>query len=155
MTRAEYAEQRFSWNDIDLLVNKLAAQLRGQHFDLFLGICRGGLIPAGLLAKRLNHFHLLVASMRYYDDEDNRLAEPVILELPEPDTLRGKRVLIIDDVWDSGNTIDRIKKHVLAAGGKPLVATLHFKPKRSEVPGKPDFYGEQTDAWIVYPWELL
>ena len=135
MAETEPEKQRLSWDDIDLLVDKLVAQLRGQHFDLYLGICRGGLIPAGLLAKRLNHFHLVVASMRYYDDQDVKLAEPIILELPDASTLRDKCILIIDDVWDTGNTIDRIKKHVLAAGGKPLVATLHFKPKRSEVPG--------------------
>jgi len=41
---------------------------------------------------------------------------------------------------------------VRQAGGFPLVATLHFKPSRNQVPDEPDVYAEATDAWVVYPW---
>lgn len=148
------SEKRYlTWQEVDALCQRLADQLRGQKFDLFLAISRGGLIPAGLLAKRLKHFHVLVASVMYYDERDQRLEHPVLLEFPAEPVLHGKTVLIVDDVWDSGQTIAFIEKIVVRAGGQPKVATLHFKPQRSEVDGHPDFYAEETQAWIVYPWE--
>ena len=47
-----------------------------------------------------------------------------------------------------------MKARVRRAGGVPVVATLHFKPGRNRVPDRPDFYAEETAAWVVYPWAL-
>jgi len=60
--------------------------------------------------------------------------------------------LVVDDVWDSGGTAYAVKARVLRAGGTPLVAALHFKPGRNRVLDWPDFYAEETEAWVVYPW---
>jgi IS5 family transposase len=72
---------------------------------------------------------------------------------PADPFVSGKSLLIVDDIWDSGKTISAVKGRVLAAGGLPSTAVLHYKPTASMFTDVPDYYVEATDAWIVYPWE--
>jgi hypoxanthine phosphoribosyltransferase len=67
--------------------------------------------------------------------------------------LRGQRVLIVDEVWDSGTTIHAVTDRVRQAGGEPTTAVLHYKPGRSQVPGAPDHHVITTDRWVVYPFK--
>ena len=69
------------------------------------------------------------------------------------------RVLIVDDVFDTGNTIkavvDEIKRR--ARGNTPdeiKVAVPWFKPTRNETDMVPDFYLRETSEWLVFPHEL-
>lgn len=139
--------------DVDRLVWQLATKLRQRKFDAYMVITRGGMVPGCFVAQLLNHKRFLSASITFYDDHDQRLRRPMVLEFPPEVLLRGKRILLVDDVWDSGHSIALVRKMVERAGGIPIVATLHYKPKRSEVKGRPDYYAAKTDNWIVYPWE--
>ena len=76
---------------------------------------------------------------------------PTFLQFPADPLLRGQRVLIVDEVWDSGTTIHAVTERVRQAGGIPTTAVLHYKPARSVVPGAPDVHAVTTDAWVVYP----
>ena len=67
--------------------------------------------------------------------------------------MRGKRVLIVDEVWDSGTTIQAVTERVRQAGGDPVTAVLHYKPGQSLVDGAPDVHAVETDAWVVYPFK--
>lgn len=140
-----------SWEELLRLVRHLASRLQGEEFDLILGIARGGLIPTALLAQALGARDILTAAVMFYEGEET-LPEPVFLQFPADPLLFGKRVLVVDDVWDSGRTALAVKARVRQAGGFPLVATLHFKPGRNQVPDEPDVYAEATEAWVVYPW---
>ncbi|MDI6740423.1 MAG: phosphoribosyltransferase family protein [Candidatus Edwardsbacteria bacterium] len=153
MPNPAYQEIKISWFDVEELIDRLVEQLRGQRFDYVIGVSRGGLIPTGLLAKRLRYFNVLVASIQGYDENDRKLPHPILLEFPPEPILHGKDVLIIDDVWDTGDTIALVRKIVERAGGQAKTATLHWKPKRSQHGGPPDFYAAETEEWIVYPWE--
>jgi hypoxanthine phosphoribosyltransferase len=62
-------------------------------------------------------------------------------------------VLIVDEVWDSGTTIDAVTERVLQAGGAPFTAVLHYKPSRSVVSTRPDVHAVETDQWVVYPFK--
>jgi hypoxanthine phosphoribosyltransferase len=135
------------------LARRLAEALREEEFDLILGIARGGLIPTALLAQALSVRDILTAAVMFYEGEET-LPEPVFLPFPPDPLLFGKRVLVVDDVWDSGRTAFAVKERVRQAGGVPLVATLHFKPGRNQVQDRPDFYAEETEAWVVYPWAV-
>ncbi|RTI48131.1 phosphoribosyltransferase [Thermus scotoductus] len=140
-----------SWESLLGLVRHLAGRLQEEEVDLLLGVARGGLIPTALLAQALGARDILTAAVMFYEGEE-ALPEPVFLQFPPDPLLFGKRVLLVDDVWDSGRTAFAVKARVRQAGGVPLVATLHFKPRRNRVPDQPDFYAEATDAWVVYPW---
>ncbi len=142
-----------SWEGLLSLVRRLAESLREEEFDLLLGIARGGLIPTALLAQALSVRDILTAAVMFYEGEET-LPEPVFLQFPPDPLLLGKRVLVVDDVWDSGRTALAVKERVRRAGGVPLVATLHFKPGRNRVQDRPDFYAEATEAWVVYPWAV-
>jgi hypoxanthine phosphoribosyltransferase len=142
-----------SWEGLLALLRRLAEALREEEFDLILGIARGGLIPTALLAQALSVRDILTAAVMFYEGEET-LPEPVFLQFPPDPLLFGKRVLVVDDVWDSGRTALAVKERVRQAGGVPLVATLHFKPGRNQVQDRPDFYAEETEAWVVYPWAV-
>jgi hypoxanthine phosphoribosyltransferase len=142
-----------SWEDLDRLVADLAERLAGAHFDVMLAITRGGLVPAGMLAYRLRIRNILVAAVEYYDDAGQPGPHPTFLQFPADPLLRGQRVLVVDEVWDSGTTIHAVTDRVLQAGGLPTTAVLHYKPQRSRVPGQPEVFAVETDRWVVYPFK--
>jgi hypoxanthine phosphoribosyltransferase len=142
-----------SWEVLDDLVGRLADRLAGERFDVMLAITRGGLVPAGMLAYRLRIRNILVAAVEFYDDAGQPGPHPTFLQFPADPLLRGQRVLIVDEVWDSGTTIHAVTARVLQAGGLPTTAVLHWKPARSLVPGEPDVHAVTTDAWVVYPFK--
>jgi hypothetical protein len=141
-----------SWDDLAEMVADLAERVRGDY-DVMLAITRGGLVPAGMLAYRLGIRNILVAAVEYYDDSGHPGPRPTFLQFPADPRLRGLRVLIVDEVWDSGTTIHAVTERVRRAGGLPTTAVLHYKPERSRVPAAPDFYAETTDRWVVYPFK--
>lgn len=142
-----------SWDDLDRLVADLAERLAGERFDVMLAITRGGLVPAGMLAYRLRIRNILVAAVEFYDDEGRPGPHPTFLQFPADPLLRGQRILVVDEVWDSGTTIHAVTTRILQAGGLPTTAVLHWKPERSVVPGEPDVHAVTTSAWVVYPFK--
>ena len=142
-----------AWSDLDELVLAMAERLEGMTFDVMLAITRGGLVPAGMLAYRLRLRNILVAAVEYYDDHGLPGPHPTFLQFPADPLLRGQRVLIVDEVWDSGTTIAAVTDRVRQAGGIPTTAVLHYKPTHSVVDGEPDVFAVQTDRWVVYPFK--
>jgi len=144
-----------TWRDIDALTDILLPQIAGQ-FDALLIITRGGIVLGGILAEALDIRDVLIAAVEFPSSPDvAALAWPTFLQFPSDTLLRGRRALIVDDVWDSGRTINTVRGRVEAVGGKPATCVLHYKPGRSRFPDRqPDFYGAITDRWIVYPWEV-
>jgi hypothetical protein len=106
-----------------------------------------------MLAYRLGIRDILVAAVAYYDDDGHRGEVPSFLQFPADPVLRGRRVLIVDEVWDSGATIAAVVERVRAAGGIPTTAVIHYKPGRSTVEGEPDHFAAATDRWVVYPFK--
>jgi hypoxanthine phosphoribosyltransferase len=142
-----------SWDDLDRLVEGLAERLAGEHFDLMLAITRGGLVPAGMLAYRLRIRNILVAAVEFYDDAGKPGPHPTFLQFPADPLLRGQRILVVDEVWDSGTTIHAVTARVRQAGGLPTTVVLHYKPTHSIVRDVPDFFAVTTDRWVVYPFK--
>lgn len=144
-----------SWADVDKLVVGLIPRLQGYTHDLVIAITRGGIIPGAIIAERLAIQQVLVASIDFYEDEQYDFDWPVFMQFPADSFLRGKQVLIVDDIWDRGKQVVSVTERVEQAGGRPLSAVLHYKPHRSIFPDKaPDFYAAKTTDWIIYPWEV-
>ena len=141
-----------TWDALEDLVKQLADQVGAGH-DVLLAITRGGLVPAGMLAYLLGHRDILVAAVVFYDDHGQPGDRPAFLQFPSDPLLRGKRVLIVDEVWDTGTTIEAVVERVRLAGGTPTTAVLHYKPHRSKVGSVPDHHVVSTDAWVVYPFK--
>ena len=134
------------------MVARLAEQVRGEY-DVMLAITRGALVPAGMLAYQLGIRNILVAAVAFYDDTGAHADQPLFLQFPIDPLLHSHRVLIVDEVWDTGTTIQAVIDRVRLAGGTPTTAVLHYKPTHSVVEAVPDHYVESTDAWVVYPFK--
>jgi len=149
---AEQAKTFVTWDDLDDMVGRLADQV-GTGYDVVLAITRGGLVPAGMLAYRLGFRNILVAAVVYYDDHGQPADQPTFFQFPADPLLNGNRVLVVDEVWDTGTTIAAVVGRVELAGGHPTTAVLHYKPARSKVALVPDHHVVATDDWVVYPFK--
>lgn len=141
------------WNDVQECVSRIIAQL-DTDYDCMLVVTRGGLVPACLISEQIDLRNILVAAVMFYTGVDQRLESPIFLQFPADPLLAGKKVLVVDDVWDSGRTIMAVKTRIEEAQGRPTTAVLHFKPTRSQFPNvRPDVYGKESGDWLVYPWD--
>ena len=141
-----------TWQEIEIMADRLVQQL-GADYDVVLVITRAGVFPASFLSERLGLRNITATSVVFYTDVGATLERPHFLNFPDDAALCGKRVLIIDEVWDTGQTMMAVRRRVREAGGHPTVAVLHYKPTHSTVDGEPDFWAAETDKWVVYPWD--
>ena len=147
-----------SWEDVDRLVDHLLTQFNSDY-EAMLIVSRGGIIPGGMLSEAMHILNLFTAAVEFppvsQNNEERLLAWPKFLQFPEENLLKGRRILIIDDVWGSGRTLTSVRNRVASAGGLPHTCVLHFNPYRNLFKScRPDYYGAITDAFIVYPWEV-
>lgn len=153
MSAPPVARVVLGWAEVEGLCDLLARALSEHPIDAILAVARGGLVPAALVAYRLGVRDVLGAATASYDGEvrGDRLT---FLAFPPAELLAGRRVVIVDDIWDTGRTAVAVRERVRRAGGTPLVAVLHHKPASSADPDDgPDLAVATTDAWIDYPWE--
>jgi len=117
---------------------------------VIVGVSRGGLVPARVLADLLEVPQLGTLQVEFYVGLGETSAAPVLkqhLALP----VAGRRILLVDDITDSGRSLELAKGYLLSQGAAELrVAVLYYKP-RSIV--KPDYYARETQRWVVFPWE--
>ena len=147
-------KQHLTWTQVEDLAIRLADRLPNSY-EVMLVITRGGMVPACIVSERLNLRNILVAAVMFYTAQERTLDKPIFLQFPADPLLNRRRVLIVDDVWDSGRTIMAVRERVLDAGGLPETAVLHYKPARNAYGAtQPDYYVDETDAWIVYPWDV-
>jgi hypoxanthine phosphoribosyltransferase len=147
-----------TWEDVDRLIDHLLPQFEGDY-DAMVLITRGGIVPGGLLAEAMNITHVLTAAVDFpaqmVMERAKLMAWPQFIQFPEDRLLRGRRTLVVDDVWGSGRTITAVKIRVSAAGGLPSTCVLHFNPYRNLFgTARPEYYAAITDARIIYPWEI-
>jgi hypoxanthine phosphoribosyltransferase len=141
-----------SWEALDELVARLAERT-GRDHDLVLAITRGGLVPAGMLAYRLDLREILVAGAIFYLPTGGTYPAPVIGHFPDASLLAGQRVLVVDEVWETGETMTEVMARVRSAGGSPVSAVVHYKPGRSRVGGAPDHWAATVESWVTYPYK--
>lgn len=146
-----------TWEEVEKLIDLLIQQFE-HDFEAMLIITRGGIVPGGMLAERMGIRDILTAAVDFpadlENDRQNMLVWPQFLQFPEDDLLRGRRILMVDDVWGSGRTSTAVKNRVSAGGGMPFTSVMHFNPYRNLFgSARPDYFGASTDAYIVYPWE--
>jgi len=147
-----------TWQDVDKLIDHLLPQFEGE-FDAMVMITRGGIVPGGLLAEAIGLTHILTAAVDFPAqmemEKAKLMAWPQFIQFPEDALVRGRRTLVVDDVWGSGRTITSVKHRVSSAGGFPSTCVFHFNPYRNLfTTAKPDYYAAVTDVHIVYPWEI-
>lgn len=141
----------------------IASDFRPTHI---VGIWRGG-APIGIAVQELLEFHgistdhiaIRTSSYTGIDTQDKEvkvLGLNYLIDNLEAD----HRLLIVDDVFDSGRSIKAFKRELTARCRRNTpsamrTATVFYKPSRNVTDEVPDFYVEETEAWLVFPHELV
>ena len=156
----------YTWQDLEHQTHEILRQLQRDAWrpDYVVGLTRGGLIPANLISQYLEvPMHTLRVSLR--DDNDQPESNLWMAE----DAYNGKKILIVDDINDSGATLNWIKEDwqesclpeadrwCKAWGNTVRVATLvDNEASASELTVSYSAVGlnkAEEDSWIVFPWE--
>jgi hypoxanthine phosphoribosyltransferase len=150
------SEQRFevpTWNQIYDMLIELADKVRANCFkpDMLIGISRGGCLPARVLSDLLENPYIASVGVEFYIGVYETNREPVLTQ-PLSVSVFDKKILLVDDVVDTGKSAMLIKAHLDCEGAKEIrLFTLYYKPWSIV---KPDFYSKETSDWIVFPWEI-
>ena len=121
--------------------------------EMILSIARGGLLVGGALGYALGVKNVYTMNVEFYTGVDERLDVPRILP-PAPDfvDLENARILIADDVADTGHTLESVEEFCAGKVGEVRVAVLYEK-SRSLV--RCDYVWRRTDRWIDFPWSVM
>ncbi len=141
-----------TWSGFGEATRELAQRVWESGFDPDIIVCvaRGGLLPAGAIAYAMDHKSLLVMNVEFYTGVGTTLLDPRLVDpVPENAGLEGKRVLIVDDVADSGRTLQFVKDICNQYTDQVKTAVLYQKP-RSLVDC--EYVWRTTDEWIAFPW---
>ena len=121
--------------------------------DMILSIARGGLLIGGALGYALSVKNVYTMNVEFYTGVDERLEVPRILP-PAPDfvDVSHARILIADDVADTGHTLRLVREVLAQHVAEARTAVLYHKAQSVIVP---DYAWKRTDAWINFPWSSL
>lgn len=141
-----------SWADLGAGGRALAQAVHDDGWvpDLILGIARGGLLVAGALSYALGVKNVYTMNVEFYTGIDERLEVPMILPpVPELIDLEKARVLIADDVADTGATLELVKGFCEGKVAEVRSAVLYEKPWTTF---RCEYVWKRTDRWITFPW---
>lgn len=141
-----------TWQAFGVAGRELAEQVAASGFvpDVVMAVARGGLFIAGTLGYDLDVKNLHVVNVEFYTGVDERLDMPVMLPpVPTAVDLAGARVLIADDVADTGETLKLVRDFCADHVAEARIAVVYEKP-RSIVTC--DYVWRRTDRWITFPW---
>lgn len=138
-----------SWPELHNDARNLAQQLIDQHpkglpWKGIIGIARGGLIPAAILARELDIRMMDTLCISSYDDNDEQTDTEIIKSIDGD----GEGFLLVDDLVDTGNTA-KVARQLLP---KAHLVTLYAKPAGID---HADAYQREfaQDTWIHFPWD--
>ncbi len=115
--------------------------------DLVVGIATAGVVPGAVVAAMLGReFHSIVVSRKYRSEATRQ--NPAIFGAA-PAEVRGKRILIVDETCDSGDTLRLAVGAIVSAGAREVRTAVGFKTGNYE----PDFHALATQSTIVLPWD--
>jgi len=140
------------WATYGIAMQSLAQDIADSGFepDIILAVARGGLFIAGSLGYALEVKNLHVMNVEYYTGIGERMPVPLLLPpLPELIDLTDAKVLVADDISDTGHTLEAVKEFCKGKVGEVRVACLYQK-KASVVPC--DYVWKVAERWIEFPW---
>lgn len=115
--------------------------------DIVVGVATAGVVPGAVVAAMLDRpFHSIIVSRRYRATTVRE--RPAVLSAA-PAEVVGKRVLIVDETCKDGETLRLAVAAIINGGASEVLTAVSFKTGSY----KPDFYGFETEAAIVLPWD--
>lgn len=141
-----------TWDGFGTATRELSRRIVADGFvpEVVVAIARGGLLPAGAIAYGLGVKNCGALNVEFYTGIGTVLDNPEVLP-PELDMsyLDGRRVLLVDDVADSGRTLALAVELLRTQGAEVRSVTIYGK---SASVIRPDYVFAETDLWIDFPW---
>ena len=141
-----------TWDQIYEMLLNLVEKIRKNGFkpDIIVGVSRGGWPPARVLSDLMGNPNLANVRAEFYLGVAETKEEPVLTQ-PVSMKVAGKKVLVVDEVADTGKSLKLVKEHIIEQDATEVkIATVYYKPWSIV---KPDYYERETSRWIVFPWE--
>ena len=145
-----------SWGRVTRLSRLLANKIADSDYqpDIVVAIARGGLVPARLICDHLDIYDLTSIRITHYTGGAHK-TEAARLNIPLNVNVNGMKVLLVDDVDDSGDTLQLALEHISTFNPTEIkVAVLHHKLVSTVVP---DYYAQKITRWrwLTYPWAVI
>ncbi|MEM7076598.1 MAG: xanthine phosphoribosyltransferase [Pseudomonadota bacterium] len=141
-----------SWDQLHRDARALAWRLQDKTpadgWKTLVAVTRGGMVPAMIVARELDIRRIDTIGVRSYDHRTQHA--PVVIKSPDPDIIgTGSGVLVVDDLADTGRTLDLVRDMMPEAH----VATLYAKPMGRD---RAHTYVTEVsqDTWIFFPWDM-
>jgi len=147
--------ETLTWETFGEASQQLAQVIAADGFrpDLILAIARGGMFVAGALGYALSVKNLHLMNVEFYNGVGSTLDMPVMLPpVPSAVDFSQKKLLIADDVADTGKTIELVRDFVAGHVAEVRSAVVYEKPGSLV---KCDYVWKRTDRWINFPWSTL
>lgn len=153
-----------SYQEIHDLVKTGFKKLQETNFkpDYIIAIGGGGFIPARILRTYLD-VPILALTISFYDSESHTSSvQPKVIQNIDPEVIRGKKVLIVDEVDDTRSTLNWIVTNIVAKGTDDYgIFVVHNKSKNKvvsveEIMNNSNLYipcSDTNNLWINYPWD--
>ncbi|GAA1709180.1 phosphoribosyltransferase [Isoptericola hypogeus] len=141
-----------TWTTFPVAIRELAERVVASGFvpDVVVAVARGGLVPGGAMAYALGTKGVGTLNVEFYTDIGQTLDDPRVLPpLMDTSDLPGSKVLVVDDVADSGRTLALVMDMLAKHGAEARSVVLYTKPRTII---RPDYSWRDTDLWITFPW---
>lgn len=143
-----------TWNELNELAFKISQKIikDKKKFDRIVTLAKGGWPMTRSMVDFLGVEKVASIGVKFYGGIYKKSERPKIYQdIPEP--IQGEKILLFDDVADSGGSLTFVEKHLWQKGVKSITtATLLYKPWSTF---KPDYFGAETDAWIHFPYDAV
>lgn len=144
-----------SWSKAIALCYKLAEKILDSGYipDVIVAVLRGGVVPALIISDYLGIEEFYAIRAKHWGIGSRKLDKPVITQIPKD--LKSKRVLVVDEVVDTGLTLKSIVSTLRSQDILDVkTAALHVKSTTQYIP---DYYVEfiKKWKWIFYPWSVV
>ncbi|OIN88704.1 phosphoribosyltransferase [Candidatus Beckwithbacteria bacterium CG_4_10_14_0_2_um_filter_47_25] len=144
-----------TWDEMNQLAFEVSQKIiqDKKKFDRIVTLAKGGWPMTRSMVDFLGVDKVASIGVKFYSRGIyKKLDQPKIYQdIPEP--IKGERILLFDDVADSGGSLEFVYKYLTDLKPQSIItATLLYKPWSTF---KPDYYGAETDAWIHFPYDAV
>ena len=142
-----------TWEQLQRDIFRLGEKIIESGFkpEVIVAIARGGWVVGRILSDILGVKKVAGITIKFYKAVEKREKEPEIYQSLNID-VKGKRVLLVDDIVDTGKTLSKALQHVKERHAIVKTATPYVKPHTEMWP---DYYVRVVDKWVVFPYEYF
>lgn len=145
-----------SWEEMRSLSEAVAKKIAGSGFrpDYIVAIVRGGMMPAMNLSDILGVYDVLTLRVRHWGATAVK-NKKAVLDVPLIANIAGKKILLVDDLTDTGDSIKLALAHLKSLRPVEVRTAVLIHKASSSV--EPDYYAEKEEEWkwVIFPWNLF